>query len=107
MSYFHRILNQIAGERVRQITEEKFSRVHDLDEFHSNGELADMAAYYACTEQPKSDEFNSWSSTLRDLWPTEWALKYAKKFGKDRKRQLIIAGALIVAELERLEKVGE
>ncbi len=92
-----------SDERHRQITEEGWTPEHD-DE-HVNGELSDAAACYAATENiyfPKKIFFIF--TRFIPLFP--WN-KYAwyKKQKHDRKRQLIIAGALLIAELERLERV--
>lgn len=82
----------VLAERQRQIEKEGWTPEHD-DE-HSNGELADAAACYA--------------GTLSSRWvtpPTGWP--WGEKWWKpstDRRRMLIKAGALILAEIERLNR---
>lgn len=80
-----RAIHEITGERVRQIDAEGFTPEHD--DQHTGGEIADAAADWAWTDPAVPVE--SWASG---------------KPGKDRRRQLVIAGALIVAELERLDR---
>jgi hypothetical protein len=83
-------LDAIAAERVRQIGVEGCSPEHD-DEQHSGGELADAAACYARGKQ------------MSGVWP--WTDEWWKP-GSDRRRQLVKAGALIVAEIERLDRAA-
>lgn len=83
----------MSNERQRQIEEEKWTPEHD-DE-HGQGELADAAAWYATAQH----SFSMFS--LKEIWDPKWF----KKEKHDRKKQLIIAGALLIAELERLERL--
>ena len=84
------IVGEIRDERYRQISEEGWSPAHD-DE-HNCNELADAAACYALG-QP--------SQIIEQLWP--WAQEWWKP--TDKRRNLVKAGALIVAEIERLDRV--
>jgi len=90
-----------SDERQRQITEEGWTPEHD-DE-HVNGELADMAACYATA---RLDVTLGGVNPL-EIYPENRGFKWFKKAKHDRKRQLIIAGALLIAELERLERAEE
>lgn len=92
----------MSNERQRQIEEEKWTPEHD-DE-HVSGELADAAACYA---MKKSFWRENSLVEIFPVWPETWVLLWFKKRKHDRKRQLIIAGALIIAELERLERLEE
>lgn len=87
-----RILDQIKAERIRQISKEGWLPQHDAQR-HADGSLALAAACYAapCPIQIRG----------LDAWPL--AKAWDKRGQHDRKRQLVIAAALIVAELERLE----
>ena len=85
-----RIALEILTERFRQISDEGWSLDHD-DE-HDCGELADAAACYAL-EKP-------WE-VVKQLWP--WQQNWWKP--TDKRRNLVKAGALIVAEIERLDRV--
>lgn len=101
-------INDIAAERRRQVVEEGWTAAHD-DE-HPGGELAQAAAAYAyAAALPDSlrrivTGIYSLSNiqTLRDMWP--WESRWWKP--KDRRRDLVRAGALIVAEIERLDRAA-
>lgn len=99
------IISKIYDERCRQISEEGYNPGDDDEAV--NGELADAAAYYAATAQPEEDllAMAHNQSVLVQLWP--WEASLGAKAIKSRPRQLIVAAALIVAELERLERAGE
>lgn len=92
----------MAEERERQIDEEGWTPKHD-DE-HVNGELADAAVCYAATKNIYFME--KVFVIFRKYTPLFPWNRYAffKKEKHTRKRQLIIAGALLIAELERLER---
>lgn len=93
-------LDLIAEERQRQIEREGWTPEHD--DRHRRGDLAIAAACYAVAHtdarvtHPDADEEGG------DYFP--WAKKYDKRQKHDTKRALVIAGALIVAELERMER---
>lgn len=79
-------ITRIAAERRRQIEQEGWTLEHD--DMHSKGALATAAAALAGAHLGKVRE--------------RWGLVH--KHRGNRVRQLIIAGALIVAEIERLER---
>lgn len=81
----------IASERQRQIEQEDWTPEHD-DE-HDKGELAAAASCYAYDPR----KFNKASSPL---WP--WSEAWWKP--KDRRSNLVRAGALIAAEIDRLDR---
>lgn len=90
-------IDDIAAERLRQIKSEGWTPEHD-DE-HDAGQLIAAAATYcleATFDGPKAAGrwFNS-------LWP--WDRRWFKREG-GRRRMLVKAGALIVAELDRLDR---
>ncbi len=85
----------IVTERTRQIKEEGWSSSHDAT--HSAGELADAAACYALARKRKDGD------PVR-YWP--WDLQWWKPIPNDRIRELVKAGALIAAEIDRLEALG-
>lgn len=98
-------LSDIAAERRRQIEVEGWSEIHD--DSHRDGEMADAAACYAATKRAfKAEEFAGRGyevfTTYSDLWP--WAEGWWKP--KDRRRDLVRAAALIVAEIERLDRIS-
>ena len=99
-------IDDIAAERRRQIEAEGWTPEHD-DE-HRAGALATAAACYAAPETvfygmsragPAYQTFISYEPA----WP--WADMWWKPSG-DRRRDLVKAGALIVAEIERLDRAS-
>lgn len=106
-------IDLIRQERERQQSVEGWTREHDSE--HDGGELAMAAACYAAPEPVyihREAEIgalvNSGDRGDRRLrragyyhaWP--WDEEWDKRNKHDRQRQLVIAGALIVAELDRL-----
>lgn len=104
-------LSDIAAERERQKTQEGWSDTHD--DGHKEGQLGLAAACYALSGSENdvqraalaatykvygSDAVSAW----RRMW--RWSVKHWKP--KDRRRDLVRAGALIVAEIERLDRAA-
>ncbi len=87
----------IAAERQRQIMKEGWTDSHD-DE-HDSGEMIAAAITYA--ERVYVPE--SFASTLPPSWP--WAAKWWKP-STDPVRNLVKAGALIAAEIDRLMRAS-
>lgn len=87
----------IAAERQRQITAEGWTPEHD-DE-HGDGELVQAAACYALP--PHYRVFDEDASAPQD-WP--WDAEWWKP--GDRIRELVKAGALIAAEIDRLRRAS-
>lgn len=85
----------VMGERVRQITAEGWTPEHD--DAYQSGELANAAASYAMTEPPMRHD-----NSAPLYWP--WAGSWWKP--TDRRRDLVKAGALIIAEIERLDRAA-
>jgi hypothetical protein len=83
----------IAAERRRQIAVEGWTPEHD--DQHKSGALTKAACCYA------RGSTENW----RD-WPSEWAKSWWKPTPNDRIRELTKAGALIVAEIERLHRAA-
>lgn len=81
---------RIAAERQRQIDSEGYSLEHDASD-HVDGDLAKAAACYALPESVRE--------SAMDLWPEGWRFK-----ADTRIRELEKAGALIAAEIDRLEQ---
>lgn len=89
----------IAAERQRQIEQKGWSEEHD--DSHCFGQLAAAASCYAAPTNfrlmdPNRDEPMAWP----------WARYDWKPSPNDRKKELVKAGALIVAEIERLERMA-
>lgn len=87
-------LEDIAAERARQVSAEGWTPEHD-DE-HSDFQMARAAGVYA---------LGVWHVhlALAPFWP--WELRWWKV--KSPRRDLIRAGALIVAEIERLDRQSQ
>jgi hypothetical protein len=83
----------ISEERNRQIGKEGWSAEHD--DMHCEGELALAAACYACVSTDVSAL--QWPA----IWPWEWEWW---KPSSDSIRNLVKAGALIAAEIDRLNR---
>lgn len=88
----------IAQERIRQLEKEGWSASHDDD--HADGSLASAAACYAdlAAQQAVGDDNPCTDRTPPNAWP--WSAGWWKP--KDMRRNLVRAGALIAAELDRL-----
>nr|UVN06462.1 MAG: hypothetical protein [Bacteriophage sp.] len=83
----------VTAERQRQITVEGWTPEHD-DEYE-HGELADAAGCYAL----HSEIFDCVGEPPRPWpWPDEWWKP------TNRRRDLVKAGALILAEIERIDR---
>jgi hypothetical protein len=111
---------RIAKERDRQIAKEGWTAEHD-DE-HEDGELALVAALYATPIKLYHGEFHGPNEMrFKDPWPNTWAHIWDKRpyyatsgFIRENKslpigrriRQLEKAGALIAAEIDRLQRVA-
>ena len=111
-------LELIIAERERQITQEGWTAEHD--DQHTEGELAIAAALYATpislfAKRKKGEHFEYY-----DPWPWWDTVNYDRyndggvnikmpAWDKRRKhsklRKLVIAGALIAAEIDRLQRV--
>lgn len=88
-----RALADVAAERARQINVEGWTIEHDNR--HSYNEISIAAACYIIAEP--DDE------VVPGAWP--WAAEYWKP--KSRRRNLVRAGALILAEIERLDRIAD
>ena len=84
--YMRHVVNAVLKERLRQIEGEGWTPEHDQE--HPGGEFAKAAACYAIG-QP-----------VQNWWPVGWEFKEDDKY-----RMLIKSGALVLAELERIERV--
>jgi hypothetical protein len=83
----------VLAERKRQVEVEGWTPEHD--DAHSKSELAHAAACYALKWKGNYPAHASW-------WP--WAEEWWKP--KDRRRDLVRAGSLIIAEIERLDRLS-
>jgi hypothetical protein len=90
-------LEDVLAERERQKSVEGWTPEHD--DKHSKGELASAAACYA-TQMREGPLSKGQLFFLELRWP--WSLKWWKP--SNYRRNLVKAGALILAEIERLDR---
>ncbi len=83
----------VIAERKRQVGVEGWTPEHD--DAHDSGEMAVAAACYAAAHPA--------GSKPAGLWP--WDLKWWKP--RSHRENLVRAGALIIAEIERLDRKQE
>lgn len=98
------VIAEIAAERRRQIEVEGWTAEHD--DQHDRYQMALAAACYAARggETSSPCNRNDWIiGFIGNVWP--WAREWWKP--KDRRRDLIRAAALIVAEIERLDRAAQ
>lgn len=89
----------VLNERLRQITDEGWTSEHD-DE-HDQGEMAAAAAAYA-TNAVRSILGRSYAGNMPGIWPKSWQFKWWKP--RTPREDLVRAGALILAEIERIDR---
>lgn len=106
-----RILHEIFAERERQIVHEGYDEAHD--DQHLAGSIAAAAGVYALfttfTDADRRIDADSGYPANKDAerfverqWP--WDMRAFKP--KDRRRDLIRAAALLVAEIERIDRAA-
>lgn len=91
----------VLAERRRQVEAEGWAPEHD-DE-HGDGEMAAAAACYAMQEAKVAWKRSDVDAPVR--WPWPWAMSWWKPAG--HRRNLVKAGALILAEIERLDRSAQ
>jgi len=103
--------DDIAAERKRQIEEEGWTPEHD--DSHRDGDLARAASAYAfasiLTDQQRHSVLGNVNPAFFNLcwmlWPLNWSWATFKP--KDKKKCLVKAGALIAAEIDRLDRLSQ
>ena len=106
-------LDLIKAERARQIQEEGFTVEHD--DLHTRGEMALAAAVYATTHEYRHMELpypwpwdKKWYKPEPGMEPENPNPVQARKPSDEgRIKELVKAGALIVAEIERIQRTIE
>jgi hypothetical protein len=95
-------IERIAAERKRQIEEEGWTAEHDNQ--WKNGELAQAAMWY-CMEPPDPQCIvdGSEEPCVPDEWPFDPS--WWQPAPENRIRELEKAGALIAAEIDRLQRL--
>jgi hypothetical protein len=92
-------IDLIRAERKRQRSRKEGGEFYALshDDDHDKGELASAAAVYATPPEHRARNESAW----RAMWPAGWHFKPSPD---DRIRELVKAGALIAAEIDRLQR---
>lgn len=95
-------VHDVAVERFRQISEEGWTTEHD--DQHDDGQLAQAGSCYADLAYHQaagnSDEVTDVMLEPHPFWP--WDPPFWKP--KDPRRNLVRAAALIIAEIDRLDR---
>lgn len=94
---YNQAIADIAAERERQINVEGWA--HEHDDKYTDNELGRAAASYAMADMGPDAQR---ASVIGELWP--WDFKWWKPH--DRRRNLVKAGALIAAEIERIDRAA-
>lgn len=89
-------IDDVAAERQRQKDVEGWTADHD--DAHSGGEMALAAACYA------APRFVGFAGAVFGALPWPWERAWWKP--RDARRNLVKAGALIIAEIERLDRAS-
>jgi hypothetical protein len=106
-------INDVLVERVRQLSEEGYDGAHD--DTHTAGELAMAAACYAAPHRIYKKADYADGVSFMDPWPRGWrkdkrpyndgAIRSNGSKGEPYRRELLVkAAALILAEIERIDR---
>lgn len=98
-------VNSVLAERRRQQETEGWTPEHD--DAHGDGSLAVAGACYALGLQQEfgDSRFND-HFRVPVLWPESWAASWWKPTPNSPRRDMVKAGALILAEIERLDRAA-
>ncbi len=92
-----RALLDVIGERVRQITDLGYTPEHD--DVHADGSLSEAAAVFVLNAYGYSTHtFGYGSLNVWDAWGVAWFKP------KSLRRDLVRAAALIIADIERIDR---
>lgn len=94
-------MTDVFNERFRQWDDEGFS--HNHDDKHVNGELAGAASCYAVYRSHVPADQIMGADTIGQAWP--WENEWWKP--TTPRRDLVKAAALLLAEIERLDRRQE
>lgn len=97
------ILEEISAERRRQIEVEGFTP-QEHDDAHAEGELATAASTYAQYASSAQMHAAGLGFSRGGYAPARWPWLAAWWKPQDRRRDLVKAAALLVAEIERLDR---
>jgi len=94
-------LVHILQERLRQVSD-GYGPAHD-DE-HRRGEIAQAAASLTCIALVSIDSAGNasyWAGNAESFWPDDWTALSSKS----QRQDLVRAAALLIAEIERLDRL--
>lgn len=98
----NKAISDVAAERLRQVQDERYDSVHD--DSYDGGELAAAGGCYAfnaaCLLSPANGTPMELETVAMFGWP--WPPEAWKP--KNPRRDLVRAAALIIAEIERLDR---
>jgi hypothetical protein len=96
----------VVTERRRQIEAEGWTAEHD--DRHHRGELARAASAYAYVAGASEENrvyLCSYVDGIHNHWPISWGAEWWKP--TDRRRDLVKAAAMAIAEIERLDRQAQ
>jgi hypothetical protein len=98
------VINEIETERQRQISDKGYTHTHD--DKHEYGELSRAAATYALFsgDQLERAGLGMHGNVPKSNWSELWPWVPASWKPEDPRWNLIRAAALIVAEIERMDR---
>lgn len=102
LPHISRAVVGVLAERRRQIEVEGYTPAHD--DAHDKGELAGAAAAYAAYRSQAAPEIIMGDEIIATLWPWPGEGSYKPK---GRHRDLERACTLLIAEIERLDRLAE
>ena len=88
-------------ERRRQVDQEGWTAEHD--DRHDKGQMARAAACYALSASSSPSDMHA-ALIVDAAWP--WAPEWWKPSDGDPRRDLVKAAALLLAEIERLDRAA-
>jgi hypothetical protein len=92
-----RAMLDVIGERVRQVTDLGYTAEHD--DVHADGSLSEAAAVFVLNAYGYSTHtFGYGSLNVWDAWGVAWFKP------KSLRRDLVRAAALIIADIERIDR---
>ena len=93
--------HDVLAERQRQMEAEGWTPVHD--DHHDNGQMAVAAGYYALASGYPHERDIGLGRRTPSYWP--WAPEWWKP--RTKRENLVRAGALVLAEIERLDRAAQ
>jgi hypothetical protein len=92
-------IEMIAKERKEQVEKHGFNDVHDDKSFNRCGELKQAAAYLIA--ETGTNHKDILIADYPDNWHVGFKIKFARKTHIEK---LVVAGALLAAEIDRLQR---